>query len=146
MREAELKRKIVDEIRKEGGYARRIEDKYTVGMPDMFLIPPGCPCIWVEAKIINGNILQPTPRQFIELNKLWMPPHCYAFTVGWKEGLLYATTPNQSIHIKECQVQTLGESYGGFFRRCIAGRNDLLARSQKYVETVQSRSSAGASP
>lgn len=119
MLESDFKDQIVREIRKEGGYARRIEDRFSVGQPDMFLVPKLCPAIWVEAKIIRGNFLIPRPRQFIELQRIYRPPHCITYMIGWKDDLMYIAPPDVKTHMMSCTVSELGETAGDFIRRAI---------------------------
>ena len=117
MQESEFKEKLVREIRHEGGYARRIEDQFSVGMPDMVVIPKGCPVIWMEAKIVAGQILKPRPRQLIELTRLYRPPHSITALIGWKAGYAYLAPPEDNVPLKACMKQQLNETYGDFFRR-----------------------------
>lgn len=70
MTEADEKRLIVNAIKKHGGYARRLEDQYAVGLPDLFIGLKGLPAVLIEAKLIRGNIFSPSPRQLQELIKL----------------------------------------------------------------------------
>ena len=115
--ESDVKLEIVRAIRKEGGYARRAEDKYTVGMPDLILIPVRCPVIFAEAKIIRTKIWGATQRQWVELTELHRPPHSFGMLLGWKEGTLYACAPATSVTIAECQVQMDDEPIPDFIRR-----------------------------
>ena len=52
-READFKRAIVRQLLNEGGFARRIEDKFAVGSLDMLLITP-LNTIYAEAKLLKG--------------------------------------------------------------------------------------------
>jgi hypothetical protein len=119
MRESDVKREIIRDIRKEGGYARRIEDRFSVGMPDTVLIPMNCPVVWVEVKILTGNILRPAPRQLIELKLLRIPPHSTSFVVGYKEGAYYISPPTDGVHINMCVKRNLAESMGDYIRRAL---------------------------
>jgi len=119
MREAEVKRKIVDSVRADGGYARRIEDKFTVGMPDVVLIPVQCPVVWIEVKLVPGQLFHPSMRQFVELNKLRRAPHSTSFVVGWKRNLLYISRPKMDIHLDQCIEQLPGETVTSLIRRAI---------------------------
>lgn len=118
--EATVKVAIVNAIRKEGGYARRIEDKFTVGMPDLVLIPLGCPVVWVEVKLTKGNQFAPSPRQFIELVKLDRPPHSMSLVMAWKESRLYVSIPKETVYLEDCFKQEKGEAIGDLIRRAIA--------------------------
>lgn len=70
MDESEFKTKIAKKLNEEGGYGRRIEDQYAVGIPDMNLIPVGGPVFFVEAKIIRSAKWGATPRQMEELKRI----------------------------------------------------------------------------
>lgn len=68
--EAEFKRRAVKRIKEEGGYGRRFEDQYAVGIADTCLIPAGGPVFWCEFKIIRHNKFGATMRQMKELSDL----------------------------------------------------------------------------
>lgn len=68
--EADIKRDMVAKMKDEGGYARRLEDQYAVGLPDMVMIPKGGPVFFVEVKIIRAQHYGATPRQFEELKRI----------------------------------------------------------------------------
>jgi hypothetical protein len=118
--EAKIKLMMVSHVREEGGYARRFEDKYTVGQPDMMVIPVRCPVVWAEVKIINRRTFGATQRQWIELEKLTMPPYCYGMIIGWKSGTFYAHKPTTETVVEECLAQKEGESTPDFIRRAVA--------------------------
>ena len=67
MNESDVKRNMVKNVKASGGYARRIEDQYAVGMVDMVIIPRGLPVFMAEVKIVRDGVFGPTPRQFVEL-------------------------------------------------------------------------------
>jgi hypothetical protein len=81
--EGEWKTAIASGLRNSGEwYARRIEDQFGVGFPDMFLMKFGHAPLIVEAKKVLGRYFEPTPRQWIDLTQLHKPPHCYAILMG----------------------------------------------------------------
>jgi hypothetical protein len=118
--ESTVKVSVVNAIRKEGGYARRIEDKFTVGMPDLILIPLECPVVWVEVKLTRGSFFAPSPRQFIELVKLNRPPHSVSLVMAWKDGHLYVSTPKETVYLEDCFKQEKDETVGSLIRRALA--------------------------
>jgi hypothetical protein len=69
MNESELKSWFVKKIKQEGGYGRRIEDQFGVGLFDLILVPKGGPVFFVEAKIIRATTWGATDRQMIELER-----------------------------------------------------------------------------
>jgi hypothetical protein len=84
MDEADLKRALVKSIRAQGGIGRRIEDKYTVGWPDLIMAPAGSPVFFAEAKLIKvGAKLTCTEIQRSRLDELWRPPHVYSCILGY---------------------------------------------------------------
>lgn len=119
MKESDVKKALVDQMRAEKGYARRIEDRFSVGMPDTVFIPVGIPVIWIEAKIVDWNLLRPSARQYIELKRLDRPPHSRAFILGWKAGALYIHAPVAGVPIQECLVREPDETLTDFFKRAI---------------------------
>jgi hypothetical protein len=89
-----------------GGYARRFEDQYAVGVFDMLLIPKGLPAFFSEVKIIRANYFQPTPRQYIELLRIQEVAanggHVIPVVIGWKDGIYYFHPPQLKIDKGEC--------------------------------------------
>lgn len=64
--ESDVKTDMVKQVKELGGYARRIEDQYAVGMFDMIIVMPYMPVLFVEVKLIRDNKFGPTPRQYVE--------------------------------------------------------------------------------
>lgn len=88
MDESAFKTKITAKLREEGGYGRRIEDQFAVGIPDMNLVPVGGPFFMVEAKIIRTSTWGATPRQMEELKRLKMcgAPGVLSCEMGWDDA------------------------------------------------------------
>lgn len=85
MDESDLKRALVKSIRAKGGIGRRIEDKYTVGWPDLIMVPAAMPCFFAEAKLIKvGAKLTCTEIQRARLEELWRPPHIFSCIIGYR--------------------------------------------------------------
>lgn len=134
MLESAVKSDIVRAIRKEGGYARRIEDKFTVGMPDLILIPLQCPVIFAEAKVVRDNMFGPTARQFIELTKTQIPPHATSLLIGWKDEIHAIAWPHESVDFRECFQQYPNEPIGNCIRRFLQQEgvfDDVDGREQR---------------
>jgi hypothetical protein len=70
LNESDFKTHLVKRIRAEGGYGRRVEDQFAVGVFDVILIPKGGPVFFVECKIIRASTWGATPRQRIELERI----------------------------------------------------------------------------
>jgi hypothetical protein len=106
MREADVKRLMVKSMITGGGYARRIEDQYGVGIFDLVLIPRGYPAFFAEVKIIKDNVFGPTPRQAIELQHIVDVAadagHVIPVMIGWRDGIYYFHPPQNKIDRKDC--------------------------------------------
>jgi hypothetical protein len=86
--EADCKLKLVKEIKLLGGYARRLEDKYALGLLDLIFKLPGRPIIWAEGKLINGHKFGPTPRQYVEGDD-WIGAGALVLLIGWQNKAMY---------------------------------------------------------
>ena len=64
--ESERKRELVDSCRALGGYARRLEDKYALGLLDLTIKLPDLPHVLAEGKIVEHQKFEPTLRQYEE--------------------------------------------------------------------------------
>lgn len=131
MNEAKVKQNLCRDIRREGGYARRIEDRFAVGIPDVITVPANSPVIWLEVKIIRYAMFGPTSRQLVELRRLFRPPHCYSYLMGWKDDIHYITWPIDQIGYLNCLMQAPGESIGDFIRRMLAIEQKVGGRNGK---------------
>lgn len=100
--EADRKRKLVREINLlPGAYARRIEDRWAVGVLDLVFKLPGHPWIWAEGKIIDGNLFAPTERQLIEGNRI-QATGTPALLFGWKKSVMFVSPWTKQAHIDQC--------------------------------------------
>jgi hypothetical protein len=110
--EATVKRDIVADMKENGGYARRIEDQFGVGIYDLILIPRGLPVFMAEVKVIRGDSFGPTERQRIELLRIQEVAHhkghVIPLMIGWKEGVYYFSEPKTSIKRTDCFSVTTG--------------------------------------
>jgi hypothetical protein len=71
MMESTLKSKMAAEINATGNYARRFEDKFLIGFPDMMVIIRHLPVVFfIEAKMITSSTFEPRARQYLELERL----------------------------------------------------------------------------
>lgn len=111
--EANVKRAIVKSMKEGGGYARRFEDQYAVGVYDMLLIPKGLPVFAAEIKLVKGRHFGPTPRQMIELQRIadvGSPNnHVIPVMIGWGNGNYYFHKPRQVIACEDCFSVTTSE-------------------------------------
>lgn len=87
--EADVKRAMVKDLKSRGCYARRIEDAFSVGFPDMVVLIPDYPFFPSEVKMIRGNKFGPTGRQHEEMNRMLATGAAFPVWVGWKEGKHY---------------------------------------------------------
>jgi hypothetical protein len=106
MKEADVKRNMVKSMQEGGGYARRIEDQYSVGTYDMILILPRLPVFMAEVKMIRDNVFGPTPRQLIELQRIKLAAedggHAIPVVIGFKDGVYYFHKPKMTIDRRDC--------------------------------------------
>ncbi len=103
--EAGIKRLMVKRIKEEGGYGRRLEDSFAVGLPDLILIPKHGFVFLTEVKIIKGEAkFGCTPRQAEELRRV-AETESYAIPVlighGPTTGRLYACKPRVETRASE---------------------------------------------
>jgi hypothetical protein len=80
--EAELKTDLATECRKLGAYARRLEDRYEIGLLDMTIKFPGHPHLLAEGKLIDHQAFAPTPRQYEE-GKRYIAAGGLCALIGW---------------------------------------------------------------
>lgn len=105
--ESQIKGIMIKSVRLAGGYARRLEDQFAVGVPDTILIPKGYPVFFAEVKLVRGQQFGPTPRQYVELcriNEAWgskQPRHAIPILVGWK-GAYYFHELAENIQLVDC--------------------------------------------
>jgi hypothetical protein len=106
MKEADVKRNIVKSMQEGGGYARRIEDQYSVGTYDMILILPRLPVFMAEVKMIRDNMFGPTPRQLVELRRIKSVAedggHVIPVIIGFKDGVYYFHKPKLLVNRRDC--------------------------------------------
>ena len=122
MTEADFKRKLVAEIKMlPGGYARRVEDRWAVGVLDLIIKLPGLPIVFAEGKLIRGNLFAPSPAQFAEGNKI-LAASMLAVLIGWKDRVMYVSDWVEKAHIED-----------SFYLGHDAKYADVLA---KYVRTL----------
>ena len=106
MNESELKTKMVKNVKDNGGYGRRIEDQFAVGILDTLLVPRGLPVFMAEVKIIRGVSFGPTPRQYIEMMRVveaaYKGGHVIPVLIGWKNDTFYFHEPIQTVKATDC--------------------------------------------
>jgi hypothetical protein len=104
--EADRKRQLVAEINQlPGGYARRIEDRWRVGVLDLILKLPGQPVTFAEGKLIEGNLFEPSPTQWEEGLKI-MAAGIPVLLLGWKKTVMFVSPWVRKAHIDGCYFGT----------------------------------------
>lgn len=102
MDEAGRKRQLVREINAlPGAWARRVEDKWGVGVLDLVLKLPGHPWIWAEGKMVEDNLFAPTERQWVEgvrISKTGTP----VLLFGWKKRFMFVSHWTKQADIRTC--------------------------------------------
>lgn len=112
MLESDAKRKIVENVKQRGGYARRIEDQFSVGFPDLIIqTSEKMPVFFVEAKIITGNTFGPTPRQYVEMGRLRVSKYAVPVLAGWKNGVWYFIDRCEKAHVTDCYLSPDGMDF-----------------------------------
>lgn len=114
MNEADAKRAIVENIKSRGGYARRIEDNFGVGFPDLVVQTSAYyPVFFIEAKIVDGHHFGPTPRQYVELKRLAISRYSHPMIAGFslisRKWFLHPYA--EKAHVKDCFRQTERDFY-----------------------------------
>lgn len=84
--EAWHKGRMVNDVKVFGGYARRVEDKFLVGQPDLIFWMPGHKWVFAEAKKIRGLFYEASPRQQLELMRIDATKSAHALVVGILEN------------------------------------------------------------
>lgn len=95
--ESELKRDMVKQFLREGGWARRIEDKYAVGTPDCFFIGPHV-AVFAEIKIMRGvRALPASVAQRVQIERINNAgnSHFRALVIGHRDGGLHFGLPGK---------------------------------------------------
>jgi len=95
--ESEFKRDLVHQLLKEGGFARRLEDKYAIGTLDLLLMTKRF-VIYAEAKLIKGLIALParvSQREQIRLFNDVGNPRARAIVIGLKDRSVGFGLPGQ---------------------------------------------------
>jgi hypothetical protein len=106
MDEAARKRRLVDDINLlPGAYARRLEDKWAVGLLDLIIKLPGYPWLWAEGKIIEGNLFEPTERQWVEGNRI-KGTGTFVLLLGWKRSDFFISPWVRKANIENCYTAT----------------------------------------
>jgi hypothetical protein len=108
--ETGIKNLMVRSVRNAGGYARRIEDQFLVGMPDTIMIPKGCPVFFAEVKIVKGQQLAPSPRQHVEMTRIKAAggDHGIPILIGWKDDIYYFHETAEKAPLTSCFSVTNG--------------------------------------
>jgi hypothetical protein len=95
--EADFKRDLVRKLLQEGGFARRLEDRYAIGTLDLLLITRRH-MIYAEAKLLKGIIALPArvaQREQIRLVNAVGNPTARALVIGLKDGMMCFGLPGE---------------------------------------------------
>lgn len=117
MNESDLKRALVKILQGEGTYARRIEDRFLVGFPDLIIIPQDQLIFFCEAKIVSGKSFKPRDRQFIELQRLSVSWHAVACVLGFDGPSTYLHPYAKICPLDKCVQKYDDETFTQFFVR-----------------------------
>ena len=102
MNESAYKTKLIAGVNAvPGGYGRRLEDRYAVGLLDMVIKIPGLPWIWAEGKLVDAQAFGPTLRQFEEGKKI-QDTATYVLLIGFKDSLMAISPWVEQAKFKDC--------------------------------------------
>ena len=101
MNEADHKLRLVKEVKLLGGMARRLEDKYALGLLDLVIKLPGQPMLWAEGKLIDGNLFAPTARQYLE-GEDWLKAGVEVLLIGWDRSAMYISPWVKQADKRQC--------------------------------------------
>ena len=100
--ESAYKRKLVDQINHlSGGRARRIEDRWAVGVLDLIIKIPGHDVVMAEGKVVAGNVFGPSLSQHEE-GQRWQDAGVRCLLIGWKANRMYVSTWCDEADIRHC--------------------------------------------
>ena|SRR5215204_712175 len=97
MTEAILKRELVRQLLREGGFARRLEDKYAIGTLDLLLLTHRH-LIYAEAKLLNDIAAMPATvkqRDQIKIFNEVGNRHARALVLGLKDKAIGFNLPGR---------------------------------------------------
>jgi hypothetical protein len=112
--EADYKRKLVAEVKAlRGGWARRVEDRWAVGVLDLILKLPDYPPVFAEGKMIKGYKFGPTERQMEEGRRM-LASGLVVLLIGWRDGVMSVSSWVEQADWRQCmsgtdQIRTLKE-------------------------------------
>ena len=101
MSEAEHKLNLVKGVKALGGYGRRLEDKFALGLLDLVLKLPGHNVVMAEGKLIEGNAFGPTKRQYEE-GKAWIKAGALVLLIGWRNKVMYISPWVEKADRQQC--------------------------------------------
>ena len=114
--ESGYKRDMVKAVKEAGGYARRFEDLYGVGILDTVFILPGMPPIFAEAKRFTGLFFTPSDRQWVEASRIENAGG-KALIVGVKDKRYHLHYTAKVCYVENCVVQQDDETFCEVLRR-----------------------------
>jgi len=106
MSESTEKTRLIKQVKEAGGYGRRLEDQYGVGLLDMVVILPVLPVFFIEAKLVKSNSFEPTPRQAIEMDRINnVKGDAVALLIGIDIDRIGITRATEKVHITDQRVR-----------------------------------------
>ena len=100
--EAQYKRELVAAINLlPGGRARRIEDRFAIGVLDMIVKLPGAKIVLAEGKLVSGYLFGPTVAQYEE-GKKWSEANVDCILLGWKNGQMFISPWVKVADCRQC--------------------------------------------
>jgi hypothetical protein len=107
--EADRKLNLVKGVKALGGFARRLEDKYALGLLDLVIKLPGHNVVMAEGKLIEGHAFAPTPRQYIE-GLDWLRVSVDVLLIGWHGKNMYIAPWVKKADKRDCWTKPIGDA------------------------------------
>ena len=120
MNEADYKTALIKLVNQlPGGYGRRLEDKYAVGLLDLVMKIPGLPWMWGEGKLVDGQKFAPTLRQYEEGKRI-QATGTPVLLIGFQAKLMAISSWAEEARFKDCfQGSVHPETIKEFYDRTI---------------------------
>lgn len=142
--ESFYKREMVKAVKAAGGYARRIEDQYGVGILDTIFKLPDTDVIFAEAKRFTHNQFALSGRQWIEAKQI-VDAGGYAASIGIRitgqERIFIFGCPldkSGTVYARDCVAQEPGEDFVALLQRWYRGEHDRReAKNQRGEHPIQ---------
>lgn len=121
--ESDVKTEFVKAVRRAGGWGRRHEDQYAVGILDVEVVLPPTILAWspvflIEAKLVRNQSFGPSERQYVEMIRVLSAQlnadrervTAVPVLMGYKDGIHMFHSPTKQCRMEDCEQQQIGQS------------------------------------